>query len=68
MLITNVSTKPLSFNFKTTSGSEYEVQASDDLTKWNKVQTINGTGNEVKFTDTREALFLKQYYRVKIIE
>jgi len=29
------------------------------------VETLQGTGSAVQFTDTRKALFEKQYYRVK---
>ena len=30
------------------------------------VETIQGTGAVVKFTDKREAIFDRQYYRVKV--
>jgi hypothetical protein len=43
-------------------------QASGDLKSWSKVEEVNGTGGEVKVTDRREALFKKQYYRVKLVE
>ena len=66
--ITNVSPDPLKFRFQSLKGKSYEIQASDDLMKWNMVQTIEGTGGEVEFTDLREALFKRQYYRVKVIE
>ncbi len=32
----------------------------------NVVETIQGTGAVVKFTDKREAIFERQYYRVKV--
>ena len=47
-------------------GQKYEVQATNDLKKWNLVDTIEGTGLEIMFTDYREALFERQYYRVKV--
>ena len=33
---------------------------------WNLVDVIRGTGAVVKFTDKREAIFERQYYRVKV--
>ena len=59
------SKPPFSFNFKTVKGQKYEVQATNDLRKWNLVDTIEGTGSEMMFTDYREALFERQYYRVR---
>jgi len=64
--ITKVSTDPLKFRFQSLKGLSYEIQASEDLVKWNMVQTIEGTGGEVEFTDLREALFNRQYYRVRV--
>ena len=61
------SKSPFSFNFKTVKGQKYEVQATNDLRKWNLVDTIEGTGLEIEFTDYREALFLRQFYRVKVM-
>ena len=52
---------------KTVKGQKYEVQATNDLRKWNLVDTIEGTGLEIVFTDYREALFLRQFYRVKVM-
>ena len=42
------------------------VEATDDLRKWNLVETIQGAGAVVKFTDKREAIFERQYYRVRV--
>ena len=60
------SKSPFSFNFETVKGQKYEVQATNDLRNWNLVVTIEGTGLETMFTDYREALFLRQFYRVKV--
>ncbi|MEC9331665.1 MAG: PKD domain-containing protein [Verrucomicrobiota bacterium] len=56
---------PISFNFKSSLGFTYEIEASVDLSKWSKIHTIIGTGQEVKFKDNRKAIFEKQYYRIK---
>jgi|TARA_B110000495_G_scaffold181033_1_gene175477 hypothetical protein len=60
------SKSPFSFNFKTVKGQKYEVQATNDFSMWNFVDTIEGTGLEMIFTDYREALFLRQFYRLKV--
>ena len=59
---------PFSFTFSTTLGGTYEVQASHDLKEWGKLEEVKATSGEAKFTDLREALFKKQYYRVKLVE
>ena len=53
------------FSFDAGKDKSYTVEATGDLLKWNRVETFQGTGSAVEFTDTREALFEKQYYRVK---
>jgi aspartyl/asparaginyl beta-hydroxylase (cupin superfamily) len=55
-------------NRKSTSGTTYIIEAPHDLKKWGKIAEVQGTGNSVKFTDWREAIFEKQYYRVKLAE
>lgn len=57
--------EPFGFNFNTEEGKRYTIEATGDLMKCNDVATITGTGSEVKFTDTREAMFEKQYYQVR---
>ena len=59
---------PFTVSFTTAEGSTYVFQASGDLKNWSKVEEVNGTGGEVKVTDLREAIFQKQYYRVKLVE
>jgi len=59
---------PFGFSFDTGKDKSYAVEATGDLLKWNQVETFQGTGSTVQFTDTRKALFEKQYYRVKTLE
>jgi hypothetical protein len=63
--ILSYTRSPFGFKFGSEAGKSYTVEATGDLLKWNQVGTIQGTGLVVQFTDTREALFEKQYYRVK---
>ena len=66
--IQNNTSLPFTVSFSAKSGLSYEFQSSGDLKNWSKVEEINGTGGEVKVTDLREAIFQKQYYRVKLVE
>ena len=62
------SASPFSLTFETQSDSTYKIEASHDLKKWGEIGEVQGTGSSVKFTDWREAIFQKQYYRVKLVE
>ena len=66
--ILSYTRSPFGFEFGSEAGKSYTVEATGDLLKWNRVETIQGTGSAVQFTDKREALFEKQYYRVKTLE
>ena len=57
---------PFRFSFKSQIGRGYVVEATDDLSKWKLVETIQGNGSAVQFTDKREAIFERQYYRIKV--
>ncbi len=59
---------PFGISFKTNEGSTYEFQASGDLKKWSSLEEVKGTGNEVKVSDWRKAIFQQQYYRIKVLE
>ena len=62
------SAAPFSLNFESKSGTTYKIEASHDLKQWGKIGEVQGTGSSVEFTDWREALFQKQYYRLKFVE
>ena len=50
---------PFGFSFDTGKDKSYIVKALGDLLKWNQVQTFQGIGSAVKFTDIWEELFWK---------
>ena len=50
---------------KTKSESSYTIEVTQDFKQWSEIGKVEGTGTSVKFTDLRDALFQKQYYRVK---
>ena len=59
---------PFSFSFLSLINKDYIIEVSDDLKQWAQLQEVKGTGSEVKVTDWREAIFKKQYYRIKVLE
>ena len=59
---------PFSLTFETESDSTYKIEASHDLKKWGEIGEVQGTGSSVKFIERRKAMFLQQYYRVKLVE
>ena len=63
--ILSYTRSPFGFEFGSESGKSYVVESTSDLREWNRVETLQGTGSAIQFTDTREALFGKQYYRVR---
>mgnify|MGYP001208413215 FL=1 len=66
--ITDIVNAPFGFSFNTEEGTRYEVQASDDLRKWEQLREVKGTGKAVKFADFRKAIYEQQYYRVRLVE
>ena len=62
------SAAPFSLNFESISGLTYKIEASHDLKKWGEIAEVQAAGSSVEFTDWRESLFQKQYYRVKLAE
>ena len=66
--ILSYTRSPFGIEFESESGREYVVESTGDLKEWKPVQTLTGVGSAIKFTDTRQALFEKQYYRVKALE
>ena len=65
--ITSINSQMSSFSltFKTKSESSYTIEVTQDFKQWSEIGKVEGTGTSVKFTDLRDALFQKQYYRVK---
>jgi hypothetical protein len=66
--ILSYTRSPFGLEFESEAGREYVVESTGDLKEWKPVQTLTGVGSAIKFTDTRKALFEKQYYRVKVEE
>ena len=58
---------PFSFSFNAKDGVSYTIEVTVDFRKWSKLDTINGIDTEVQFTDSREALYERQFYRVKLV-
>ena len=59
---------PFTISFESNSGLSYIIQITHDLKQWGEIGVVQGTGSSVEYTDWREALFQKQYYRLKLVE
>ena len=58
----------LSFTAK--DGMTYVVEVTQDFKQWGELETINGTGKQVKFIDPRLPIvpFKRNFYRVRLVE
>ena len=62
--------KPFSFGFKSIDKLVYSIEVSQDLKSWEQIGSINGTGEDVIFTDNREPQLQGSInlYRIRIVE
>ena len=58
------------FSFTAKNGMTYVVEVTQDFKQWGELETIEGTGKQVKFNDPRQPLvpFKRNFYRVKAVE
>jgi len=61
---------PFDFSFNAKDGMTYVVEVTQDFKQWGELETIEGTGKQVKFIDPRQPLvpFKRNFYRVKVVE
>ena len=61
---------PFGFSFTAKDGITYVVEVTQDFKQWGELETIEGTGKQVKFIDPRQPLvpFKRNFYRVKLLE
>ena len=61
---------PFDFSFTPKDGKTYVIEVTQDLKQWGELETIEGTGKQVKFIDPRQPLvpFKRNFYRVKLVE
>ena len=59
-----------SFSFTGKDAKTYIVEVTQDFKQWGELETIEGTGKQVKFIDPRQPLvqFKRNFYRVKVVE
>ena len=64
------NTELLGFNFTAKDGLTYVVEVTQDFKQWGELETIKGTGKQIKFIDPRQPLvpFKRNFYRVKVVE
>ena len=58
------------FSFTAKDAKTYVVEVTQDFKQWGELETIEGTGKQVKFIDPRQPLvqFKRNFYRVKLVE
>ena len=58
------------FSFTAKDAKIYVVEVTQNFKQWGELETINGTGKQVKFTDQRQPKmpFKRNFYRVKVVE
>ena len=58
------------FSFTAKDAKTYVVEVTQDFKQWGELETIEGTGKQVKFNDPRQPLvpFKRNFYRVKAVE
>ena len=57
------------FSFNTKDRKTYVVEETQDFKHWGELETIKGTGKQIKFTDPRQPLMpLRNFYRVKVVD
>jgi cytohesin len=61
---------PFGFSFTAKDEMTYVVEVTQDFKQWGELETIAGTGKQVKFIDPRQPLvpFKQNFYRVKVVE
>ena len=58
------------FSFTAKDAKTYVVEVTQDFKQWGELETIEGTGKQVKFIDPRQPKmpFKRNFYRVKVVE
>jgi len=61
---------PFGFSFAAQKGKLYVVEVTQDFKQWGELETIDGSGKQVKFIDPRQPKmpFKRNFYRVKVVE
>ena len=66
--IVEIINVPFGFSFTSADGKSYVVEVTQDLKQWGELETHEGTGKPVKFTDPRQPIvpFKRNFYRVRV--
>jgi hypothetical protein len=70
IFITEIQKMPFGFSFTAENEKTYIVEVTQDFKQWGELQSYNGTGQPVKFSDLRQpnVPFKRNYYRIKLVE
>jgi hypothetical protein len=68
--IVEIINVPFGFSFTSADGKSYAVEVTQDLKQWGELETYEGTGKPVKFTDPRLPIvpFKRNFYRVRLTD
>ena len=66
LVITPINAFPFTLTFSSKKDAVYFMEVSDDLTNWLKLREIRGSGNQIEVADSRDDVFKKQYYRMRV--
>ena len=61
---------PFGLSFTAKDAKTYVVEVTQDFKQWGELETIEGTGKQVKFIDPRQPKmpFKRNFYRIKVVE
>ena len=68
--IVEIINVPFGFSFTSVDGKSYAVEVTQDLKQWGELETYEGNGKPVKFSDLRLPIvpFKRNFYRVRLTE
>ena len=67
-LLFEFGSEPFAFSLFTEEGRNYRVESSPDMIEWYAAKSIRGTGQKVRFIESRGFLPQEQFYRIRIQE
>ena len=65
-IILNVKVKPFKIIFASKLKNSYTIESSDDLSRWESSQVINGTGDNVEFIPISKPTEKARFFRVRL--
>lgn len=64
--LVQLTRSPLAYGFETVPGRRYVVESTDDLQKWEPMETHPGSGGVVRFTPEAAPGTRPRFFRVRV--